>query len=453
MNLIVIMLDSLRQDHVGAYGAGVVYAGVEPCRTPNIDRFAREAVVFENAYPMGLPTIPARTELLTGQATLPFKPWEPLSAREITMAEILSQEGYTCGLVTDNYHYRAPGMNFHRGFHAYEHIRGQEYDPWTSSSSRRSLDGYVNARYTEQFRGLVARFLANTDDFAREEDWFAAKVVESSCEWLRRNRDQRNVFLWLDSFDPHEPWDPPRRFDVYTDPAYGGPRLILPMGGDAADWASPEEIRHIRGLYAGEVASVDHWLGRLFSCLQELGYYEDSAIVLLADHGHPLGDHGKFLKGADRMHGELLHVPFMVRLPGGRGARRTGALVQFPDLLPTVLELIGYGNCDAALHGRSFAPVLRGTADVHRDAVISGYHGGRDRCIRDLRWSWVERPDGPDELYDLEADPRETQNLVDRHPQEARRLAARFGNLFRDAPRREVKGLQGRYELASGVVP
>jgi arylsulfatase A-like enzyme len=462
VNIIVIMLDSLRQDHVGAYGKGRVFDGIEPCRTPNLDAFAREAVVFDNAFPMGLPTMPVRTELFTGQATLPFKGWEPLAPAERTVAEILGPEGYTCGLVTDNYHFRAPGMNFHRGFHSYEHIRGQEYDPWRSAAPRRAVDDYCNERYTSQFRGLVARFLANTDGFGREEDWFAPRLADAACAWLRENRSHERCFLWVDSFEPHEPWDPPKRFDTYTDPGYRGKRLILPMGGLAADWASPEEIRHIRGLYAGEVASVDCALGRLFSTLRELGCYEDSVVVVLADHGHPLADHGKFLKGSDRMYGEVLRVPFMVRLPGGRHARRTGAIVQYPDLLPTLLELAGYGSCDAAMHGRSFAAVLRGETDDHRPAAISGYHGGGDRSIRDRRWSYIERPGGqpltasgrpggqPDELYDLASDPRETVNLVDRHPEEARRLAGTFGNLFRDAPAHAVKGLQGSYELGSG---
>ncbi len=453
MNIVVIMLDSLRQDAVSAYGKGRVFDGVEPCRTPNIDAFSREAVVFDNACPMGLPTIPARTELFTGQATLPFKGWEPLSAIERTAPEILGPEGYTCGLVTDTYHYRAPGMNFHRGFHSYEHVRGQEYDPWSSASPRRSVDDYVNARYTEHFRSLVSRFLANTDGFTREEDWFAPRVVEAACSWLRANRAAGRTFLGIDSFDPHEPWDPPKRFDTWTDPGWKGKRLILPMGGKASDWASPEEIRFIRGLYAGEVAFLDDSLGRLFGALRDLGYYDDSVIVLLADHGHPLADHGKFLKGPDRMHGELLKVPFMVRLPGGRHARRSKAIVQYPDLLPTLLELVGLTGNEAAMHGRSFASVLRGEADRHRDASISGYHGGGDRCIRDARWSYVERPgDQPDELYDLSTDPREIANIIDEHPAEARRLAGLFGNLFRDSPQREIKGLQGRYELGSGVV-
>ncbi len=125
MNVIVLMLDSFRQDHISFYNEGnKVFDGVKPCKTPNIDRFAEESVVLENAYPGGLPTIPVRTELMTGQDTLPFKPWEPLGPRDVTIADILRKEGYTCGLISDTYHYRAPGMNFHRSFHAYRWIRG-----------------------------------------------------------------------------------------------------------------------------------------------------------------------------------------------------------------------------------------------------------------------------------------------------------------------------------------
>jgi arylsulfatase A-like enzyme len=244
------------------------------------------------------------------------------------------------------------------------------------------------------------------------------------------------------------------RWDTYTDPGYQGKRLILPMGGPAADWATPDEIRHIQGLYAGEAAFVDHCLGRLFGALRDLGYYDDSVIFLTADHGHPLADHGKFLKGGDRMYSELLKVPYMIRLPGGAGARRTDAIVQFHDTLPTLLDLLGMGNDTAAMHGRSFAPVLRGESDDHRAAMITGYHAAVDRCVRDKTWSYVLRPAGePDELYNLIEDPRERTNLIDDHPQEARRLAAAFGSYFRQggAPV-EVKGIQGRYEMASGSV-
>lgn len=455
MNVIVIMLDSLRQDHVGCYHGGrPVFEGVQACQTPNIDAFAQECIVFENTYPEALPTIPIRYQLFTGQSALPFRPWQPLAKEDVSIAEILRAEGYVCGLISDNYHFRAPGMNFHRGFHAYHWIRGQEYDPWMSQPPRRKIEDYVNGQYDSGWRGRISQFLANTDDFNQEGDWFAAKVVDEAIDWLSRNRSHQRLFAWIDSFDPHEPWDPPVRFDTYTDSGYRGPRLIMPMGGLAEKWATPAEIRSIQGLYAGEVAFVDHCLGELFKALQELGFYDDAAIILLADHGHPLGDHGKFLKGGDRLYNELLRVPFMIRLPGGQNARRTQALVQFHDLLPTLLDLLGMGNQAPAMHGRSFLPVLRNEMDEHRKAIISGYHEAPDRCIRDRTWSYVQRPEGePDELYNVIEDPHERINRIDEFPAEAQRLSAAFGSLYwRGRAQKGVKGIQGKYELGSASI-
>jgi len=455
MNVIVIILDSFRQDHVSFYNGGApVFEGVPACRTPNLDAFARECIVFDNAYPEALPTIPVRTQFFTGQHTLPCRPWQPLTREDISIAEILRAEGYVCGIVSDCYHYRAPGMNFHRGFHAYRWVRGQEYDPWTSHPPRRDLDDYVNEHYDPTWRGRVAQFLANTDDFTREEDWFPAKVVDEAIGWLAKNRGHRRVFCWIDSFDPHEPWNPTPEFDTYTDPDYRGKRLVMPMGGPAERWATPQEIRHIQGLYAGEAAFVDHCLGRLFQALADLGYTDDSVIVLASDHGHPLADHGKFLKGGDRLYNELLRVPFMIRLPGGQGAHRTEAIVQFHDVLPTLLDLLGLANNASAMQGRSFRPVLYGDTDGHREVIITGYHEAPDRCVRDRTWSYVLRPgEEPDELYNLIEDPQERTNLVDQYPEEARRLARAFGSTFRrGAAQVEVKGIQGKYELASGGI-
>jgi len=455
MNVITIVLDSLRQDHVSLYHQGrAPFPDVAPCQTPNLDRFARDCIVFDNAYPEGLPTMPVRLALMTGQQTLPFRGWEPLRETDITIAELLRSRGYVCGLVSDTYHYRAPGMNYHRGFHAYRWVRGQEYDPYVSSPPRRRLDDYLNPAFDEVWRRRVSQFLANTDDFQDERDWFPAQVVDQSIAWLKANRVHDKVFLWMDSFDPHEPWDPPARWDTYGDPRYQGPRLILPMGGPMTAWASPDQVRLIRGLYAGEVAFVDHCLGRLFDALGELGYLDDSLILITNDHGHPLGDHGKFLKGGDRMYGELLKCPFLVRLPGGRsGGRRVSALVQFHDVLPTILDLLGSAGDTGAMHGRSFRPVLEGDADVHRPAIIVGYHEAPDRCVRDQAWSYVRRPgDQPDELYHLADDPRETRNLVDDHPEQARRLARCFGPYFFRGAVTEVKGIQGRYEMGSAAV-
>ncbi len=451
MNLIVVVIDSLRQDHVSAYNQGLgPFPDVPACRTPNLDAFSRDGLVFTNAYPEALPTIPARYVLMTGQRGLPFRPWAPLWPGEITMPQILRSEGYTCGLITDCYHYGAPGMNYHSGFHAFRMIRGQEYDPWESAPSTRSVEPFVNGNYSAEWRERVMQFLANTDEIVSTGDTFPARVVGEAIRWLRNNRVHQKVFLWVDCFDPHEPWDPPRPFDVYTDPAYSGPRLILPMGGFSRTWATPSEVQLMRGLYAGEVALVDHWVGQLFQALRELGYYDDSIIVVMADHGHPLGDHGKFLKGADRLYSELLRVPFVIRLPGGRcGGERTEALVQFQDLLPTLLDLLGLSSSLGAMHGTSFRDVMERRSDEHRRAIVAGYHEGVDRCIRTTTWSYIERPAGePNELYNLRDDPKEQRNLVETYPDEADRLARLFGRYYRGR-RRRGKGIQGKYELAS----
>lgn len=248
-----------------------------------------KCIVFDNAYPEALPTIPVRTQLFTGQRTLPYRPWQPLTKEDISIAEILRAEGYVCGLVSDTYHYRAPGMNFHRGFHAYRWIRGQEYDPWTSHLTSRSVDDYVKGHYDAFWRGRMAQFLANTDDFTQEGDWFPAQVVDEAVDWLQRNRAKSHTFALIDCFDPHEPWDPPTRFDTYK-------------------------------------------------------------------------------------------VSFMIRLPGGRGARRTPAIVQFHDVLPTLLDVLGMSNNTSSMHGHSFLPVLHGDADVHREVIITGYHEAVDRA-------------------------------------------------------------------------
>ena len=443
VNIVFIIIDSLRQDHVSFYGDR------SPVQTPNIDRLAAQSVVFDNCYPEALPTIPVRTQWMIGQRTLPYRPWQPLTREDRTVAELLLGQGYLTALFTDCYHYFKPGYNFHRGFRVWRWIRGQEYDPYRSAPlSRYRLEDFVKESFSPAWRRIVETCLINLEPLETADDFPCARLVREACEWLDANQGQRPVFLWVDSFDPHEPWMPPPEFDRYTDPNYTGKRLIMPPGGPASAHFTDEEIAYIRGLYAGEVAYVDHYIGQLLDRLETLGFFEDALILLVADHGHPLADHGKFLKGGDRLYSELLKVPFMIRFPGGTyGGRRIEALAQFHDLLPTILDAIGLSNNLGALAGRSLMPLIRGEVASFCDAIITGYHEAPDRCIRDQEWSYIRRPEGePDELYNLIADPRERRNLIDERPDVARRLAAAFGALYNiNTP--AIKGAQGRYEM------
>ncbi len=444
-NVFFLILDSFRQDHVRFYNPQA------PCETPNLDALARDSVALDNCYPEGLPTIPVRTCWLTGEQTLVHRPWQPLAKEDRSLPEILAQEGYLTACFTDCYHYFKPDMNLHRGFRTWEWIRGQEFDAYRSAPlSKLKLEDHIKDSYTPQWRRIVETALKNLEEFETADDHYCARLTQTASAWVERNRGQAPMFVWLDSFDPHEPWTPPAAFDRYTDPTYRGKRLVLPPGGMASDHFSEEEIAYIRGLYAGECAYVDHYIGRFLDQLRALDLYDDALIILIADHGHPLADHGKFLKGPDRLYNELLKVPCLIKLPGGTGAgRRTTALASFHDILPTLLEIVGMGNNLDALPGRSLLPLLLGRGDTHRQAIIAGYHGAEDRCVRDGTWSYIRRPEGqPDELYHLLDDPHERDNLIDLHPKEAQRLARMFGSLYFPQAPSSVKGLQGRYELA-----
>lgn len=442
-NVFFLILDSFRQDHMSYYNSD------SPCPTPNMDALARDSVAFDNCYPEGLPTVPVRTSWLTGERTLVHRPWQPLTPEDRSMPEILSSEGYLTACFTDCYHYFKPGMNLHRGFRVWDWVRGQEYDTYRSAPLRKlDLDDYCQDTFTPQWRHVIETALKNVEEFETADDHYCARLMRMAGDWLEDNASQPPIFMWVDSFDPHEPWTPPKEFDRFTDPNYKGKRLVLPPGGPAAEHFSDEEVAFIRGLYAGECAYVDHYVGTFIERLKALGLYDNALIVLIADHGHPLSDHGKFLKGGDRLYNELLKVPFTVHFPGGRFAgKRLDALASFHDVLPTLLDAVGMGNNLDALPGKSLMPVIRGDVERVRDVIISGYYEAPDRCIRDKVWSYIRRPKGePDELYNLVEDAAESHNLIDEHPKEAQRLAASFGVLYA-LQGAAVKGIQGKYEL------
>jgi arylsulfatase A-like enzyme len=383
--------------------------------------------------------------------TLAGRSWRPLADTDVTCAEILRREGYVTAFITDVYHYFKPGMNFHRGYHEWQWIRGQEYDACcTAPARKRRAEDYLKDSFPGHWRSLLEVICQNLDDAWHATDFPCYKTFERATQWVRRNREHaKPLFLWVETFDPHEPWTPPIEFDTLNDPQYRGKDYILPPGGDASLHFSADEIRRIQSLYAAEVAYVDAMVGEFMKALKDAGRYDPSVVFFLSDHGHPLADHGKFLKGPDRMHSELLKVPFGFKLPEQACAGlRVKKLAQFPDVLPTLLDAANLGNNIPALQGKSLLPLVRGAVEAIREVSISGFHAGRDRCVRDEIWSLVLRPgDQPDELYNLEDDPRETRNVIEQHRDVALSLTAKFGPVYAITAR-PIKGLQGTFEVS-----
>ena len=366
-NVLVIICDTLRQDYLGAYGNRQI-------STPALDRLAGESVVFEQHWIGSFPTIPLREDLLTGRFVFPFWGWAPLPEGERqTLPTTLARAGFLTQLISDNPHYLKPGMNLHLGFDGWDVIRGQVSDHYATSPADVPLPC---AEGKLRNPAEVRQYLRNVSRRHSEADYFPAKVTARAADWLEDNRSRR-FFLWLDSFDVHEPWDPPAWYVERYDPGYRGEEVIQPRYLDRIDYLSAAELRHVRALYAAEVTLVDRWLGRLLQHLEDLGLADHTIVLFLSDHGYYLGDHnytGKHtvdqpLRGWP-LYPEVARVPLFLRIPG-MSAARSPALVQAIDLHATLLELLGLTSPRRDLHGVSLLPLLHGQAERARGLTLS----------------------------------------------------------------------------------
>ncbi|RLE82677.1 MAG: sulfatase [Thermoprotei archaeon] len=384
MNVIVVMLDSLRPDHLGCYGNPWI-------KTPNIDEFAKESVIFERAYAEGLPTLPVRTALFTGRYTLMWRGWQHLEPEDVTLAEILWDSDYATAFITDTYHLHKPKMAYERGFDFVEFIRGQEADPYIIDPSIKvDLSKWHPKNYfTEKDKKVFIQYLRNRHDWQNEEDHFIAKVVKAGIEWLEgevnRGRKDR-LFLWLDCFDPHEPWDPPEKYySLYAPKDYDDLPIIQPfIGGEKGgllESFTEREVRHIRAQYAGEVTLVDKWMGIFFEKLKELDLWDNSLIVLLSDHGEPLGEHGIIRKVRPWPYEELSRIVLLIKHPEVDTGKRIEAFVQTPDIMVTIIDFLqiplerSVWSVTPKVQGKSLLPLLTGEEEKERDYAIAGHFG------------------------------------------------------------------------------
>jgi len=471
VNVIVVMLDSLRMDHVGAYRDGRAKA-----RTPAMDRFAETALVFDNAYAGSFPTLPCRRDLFTGRWGRPFNTWSEMERDLPTMAETFRKAGYTTGLVFDTPMFMTQGNFLDRGFGSIEWIRGQGGEPWISDA----LTEIELPAAEHKVKPGVLRYLANQTRRRFESDYLAPRVMTEAIHWLERNYTRENgFFLWVDSWDPHEPWDPPKYYVDTYDPGYEGDEAIYPCYGLWQDFLTPEEHNHVKALYAAEVTMVDRWLGHLFETIDLLGLRENTAVLLMADHGHYFGDHG--LQGKPwgdfgQLYEPMIHLPFVLSAPEtGRRGERSPALIQPVDVFPTLSDLAGLTTPDG-LQGRSFAGVVRGDGDSHREVVISGrnlddHWGTVPATVTDGAWSLVYWPNknlrykGPpvrqetypctgmperrvDELFHLASDPGQEKNVLGGNPDVAAKLHASLLELVRETGTEEA--IAKTYEPAPG---
>ncbi|HJL19150.1 MAG TPA: sulfatase [Sandaracinaceae bacterium LLY-WYZ-13_1] len=373
-HVLVYLIDTLRADRLRAYAPDT------RVRTPGFGRFARSASVFDRARAQENWTKPSVATLLSS-----LMPWEhtafsdasaiPRSVR--LLPEMLHDRGFaTAGFVANGY--VSNRFGFRRG-----------WDTWRN---------YIRERRRTRGEVLAADALA----------------------WLDERPSEQPFFLYVHAIDPHVPYRAPDDFvALYDDTPYRGP---VDFSRDAAllEHVKTGQIRlnardraRLAALYDAEVSYQDTQLAALLAGLERRGLAEDTMVVVTADHGEELFDHGSVGHGHS-LYEELIHVPLAIRVPGLDAPRRVEGAVGLVDVAPTILDALGEPIPDE-LSGRSLLPMLRGHGRTAPPVSVAGFME-HWRSVATGRYKLVARSRGRYALFDLADDPGEQHDLADERP-------------------------------------
>jgi len=375
-NAVVVLLDSLNRHMLGCYGG-------DEFETPNIDRFARRALRFDRHVTGSLPCMPARHDILVGALDFLWRPWGSVEVWEDPITFPLRLAGVTTMLVSDHPHlFETGGENYHTHFNAWEYLRGHESDPWKT----RADPSWLGTPALPARPAPIAKHYDASRTWFREElDYPGPRTMKHAADWLSENAGEHDRFLlFVDEFDPHEPFDTPPPWQNRYDERWQGEQLIWPpygVGVVARGELSEREARHLRANYGSKLTMIDHWWGRLLDVLDEQDLWDDTLVILCTDHGHYLGERDIFGKPRVMQYEPLGHTPLLVSWPG-RGAGSSDALTTNVDLHATLADLFGV-EIRHRSHGRSLLPILRGEETGVREWAIGGIWG-----------QWVQVNDG-----------------------------------------------------------
>ena len=373
MKCVFIVLDTVRRDFLSAYGNDWVH-------TPSLDRLAKRGVVFDNHWVGSLPCMPARREFMTGRYNFIYRGWGPIEPYDDTLPGELRKHDVFTHLLTDHYHYfELGGENYHTAFNTWDFFRGQENDWWASHVDRMALPDHLGQ--------LTQQSFGNRKLQQREEDFSGPKTAQSAIEWLKTNQATDDWFLQVEIFDPHEPFYCTEEYRAMYQDDYDGPFYDWPSYDEVHE--SPEAIAHIRKCYAGLLTMTDHWVGRIFDTLDDLGIWDDTLVVFTTDHGTMLAEHDFWMKNIMPLYNEIVRIPLIASFPGNTGAgTRTAALTQTIDLMPTFLD---YFDVPPPPHVQGCS--LRGVPDGEtiRGDGIFGYFG-MAMNVTDGRYVYMRNP-------------------------------------------------------------
>jgi len=419
-NVILITVDTLRADHLGCYG-------YSRDTSPFLDVLAKEGILFQNAITCWPKTQPSMASMLTStypSSNTTIQMFIDGLPDDITLvSEIFKKKGYQTLGVTSNPQV-GKKSRFDRGFDRFIESWMEGYYQKTGSHDFKSRPGYV-------------KLFTN-----------ATIVNDQAIDLLESRSRRRNFFLWLHYMDTHGPYFPPKRYENYfSDWERGTPVAlnVIPsyqrryIPGTKEIERDPE---YYKIQYDREIRYWDDELKRLFSHLKKKGTLENTIVVITADHGESLDEHGYYFEHGNLPYQPSSHVPLLIIAPqfGNMAGHIVNEPVSLIDLIPTLFDLIGISQSET-FEGRSLMPLIHNEESEHPRRILSmaGESHPWQRIIRVGDWKLIHVRSEKDrhfmtgkdyELYNVSDDPDEHNNLVDSLPQRAELLQNMFPDWF-----------------------
>jgi arylsulfatase A-like enzyme len=396
-NLVLVTLDTFRADHLSFLGNRAV-------STPTLDYFARKNVYFPNAVCPLPETAPSHASMLTGLHPLDHGVLDnasPLPSSAETLAEFLHGHGYSTAAFVSAYSLDRE-LRLDQGFDVYD-------DDFT-----RRVRGYNDLALRQLTIWLRFRFgqPAKMTELERPAEYTNARAAE----WLSRHYSE-NFFLWMHYFEPHAPYVPHglEGFEVNGKP--GAPSVDhVAILDERRNSYSPDEVVKLRALYAEECSHLDRRIGDFFLLLEDYEVYDNSVIIVLADHGESLGEH-EVLFSHMGLYDPSIRVPFMLRAPAlGDEHVVVEDQVRVQDVFPTALSLLGFRYA-ATMDGRDLQPRIRQQESGDLQALLTGRMGhlgtGMHVGLRERSWKYLRTPppESTEEYYRLLEDPDELHDV------------------------------------------
>lgn len=400
-NVILITISTLRANHVTCLG-------YSRDTTPNYDEFAKQNILFTNAFATSGWMMPAHGSIFTSLypgthgATHIDK---NLNEDPNTLAEILTSNGYCCaGFSCD------PRLDREHGF-------GQGFDLYDDYSVLLMLDGLT----------------FGTEKLDINKQRTNALINDAAIGWLNKNT-HKPFFLFVHYYDNHWDYLPPSPYDKLYDPNYNGKIDGKEISKEPLYSNPPDkmDIEHIIALYDGEVKQTDSDLGEMLKYLKKKGFYDNSIIIVMSDHGEQFYEHGN--TSHQGLWDELVHIPLSISIPGASVKdKKINSLISQMDIMPTILDYLGM-PIPVQCRGKSFKPVIEGKAESINDYVFMEYTAAAVPDIfaaRSLKYKCYKDNEGNYFSYDLENDSAEQKKILpDKFPDEVKKLKECLDNIL-----------------------